>query len=654
MKKITVILFVFITIFCFQANNSPDKQIDVNDQKQVAGDWQYTINEGTISITGYTGSESILEIPAEIDNIPVTMIGDEVFRDHTELTKIWMPDSILTIGKAAFSGCTSLKQIRLSASLEKILNEGFRYCTSLESIEFPAGLISIGNNAFEECSLLKELVLPESLVNISANAFRNCRSLISINIQKNVKTIGGNAFWGTSWLDNQTEEFVIVGNRILIKYNGSNSIVDVPVSVTSIVDAFSGNIQIEKVVLPDTLLNINDNSFKDCINLREIQIPQKITSIGSYAFANCRSLQEIEIPENVSWIGDHAFEKCEQLKKVRLPVVLKSIGERMFDGCSSLETVSIPASVKQIHETAFDNCPNLNLKVVFETTGETFAKEKSIPFKYLSQKNEDYSYLKGENGIEILDYIGQVYHVKVPSILDGQNVWKIGPGAFQENSFARDVILSDTIREIGEWAFSYSESLKSVSIADGTSKIGANAFTGCPNLTEVFIPSSVSEIGTDAFRDCPNVVIQSVSGSYASKEAQQLDLNLIDPLTISGDFRLAEEDGKYILVGYTGSEKKITLLSEILGRKITHVGNNIFQYASMEEIIIPEGYISIGDYAFANMAQPLTIYLPDSLTEISDNAFEGTESIFKAHTGTAAEAYARKYNIKFLVHRDDE
>ncbi len=649
MKKITVISFIWIIEFSLLAFHSPDKQIDVNNQNLISGEWNYSISEDTISITGYTGKETILEVPGEIDQIPVTSIGDEAFRDHSEISEIWLPDSIKIIGEAAFSGCTSLRQIRLPFSLQRILNDAFRYCSSLESIEFPDGLISIGNNAFEECSLLPEIVLPDSVTSIAGNVFKNCQSLSFVDIPKSVKVIGGNAFSGTPWLDAQEEEFVVVGNKVLLKYNGSKSTVGVPMSITSIVDAFAGNISLEEVILPESVTVISDYAFADCINLRRIIISPRTTTIGSSAFKNCRSLQIIEIPEKVSWIGDYAFQNCQQIQKIDLPETLEAIGEKTFDSCFSLKTISIPDTVTEIHETAFDNCPLLNLKVVFNSTAESFARDRTIPFKYLSQKNEDFSYLRDENGVEILQYIGKIYRVNIPSNLDGYDVWKIGPGAFQENPFAREVKLPETIREIGEWAFSFSENLESVSIADGTSKIGANAFTSCPNLKEVYVPSSVSEIGIDAFRDCPNLVIQAVSGSLASKEAQNLGLSSFDPLTISGDFRVAEEEGKYFLIGYTGSEKKITLLSEILGRKITAVGRNIFQYASMEELYVPEGYISIGDYAFANMTQPLTIYLPDSLVEIADNAFEGTEVIFKAHTGTTAEAFARKNDVKFLV-----
>ncbi len=40
--------------------------------------------------------------------------------------------------------------------------------------------------------------------------------------------VGASAFRGTPWLDEQKDEFVIIGDHILLKYNGNQEIVQVP------------------------------------------------------------------------------------------------------------------------------------------------------------------------------------------------------------------------------------------------------------------------------------------------------------------------------------------------------------------------------------------------------------------------------------------
>lgn len=618
----------------------------------ISGDWRYRITEETIAITGYTGNSAVVEVPASFDQIPVTSIGESVFRDHTGLLQVTLPDSVLTIEKAAFSGCTSLKQVKLPAGLTRINNEAFRYCTALESIEFPQTLTLINVSAFEGCSSLNNVVLPDSITNIGANAFKDCSALSALTISKNLRSLGGSAFSGTPWLAAQMDEFVMIGSKILLKYNGSSAVVEVPVTVTNIVDAFINNVNVEEIILPNTLTTIGENAFSGCINLKTILIPQTVTGIAGFAFKDCRSLPAIEIPEKVTSIGNSAFQGCANLKNVILPTGIKAINAREFADCPALEIVSIPATVETVQKTAFENSLSINLKVVYGTAGEEFAKANSIPYTYTVQNTADFSYLRSGNGAELVCYIGQINDVNIPASLDGAPVWRIGPGAFQESAYARNVTLPETVREIGDWAFAYAEGLKSVNISDGIIKIGANAFTGSTNLSELLIPSSVTEIGIDAFRDCPNLTIQAISGSYAWTEATRLGIRVTDPLTISGDFRLDEADGIYILAGYTGFEKKLTLLSDVLGRKITKIGDNTFNYSSLEEIRVPEGYETIGNYAFGFMTQPLTLVLPDSLTEIAANAFEGTAVTFKAHVGTVAEQYAREHGIKFLVMHD--
>jgi len=295
----------------------------------------------------------------------------------------------------------------------------------------------------------------------------------------------------------------------------------------------------------------------------------------------------------------------------------------------------------------------VQLEVVYGTPGEEFAKARMMPYEYLIEKTADFSFLRSENGSELLHYIGQVYDIRVPDYIDGAPVWRIGAGAFQESTFVRNVTLPETVHEIGDWAFAYSEALETLRIADGTSEIGANAFAGCANLRELVIPASVTEIGADAFADCPALTIQAIRDSAAWQEAQRLGIPVDDPLSAIGDFNFSVQGDVYALTEYTGTESTLGLISEVLGMKVTKVGDAVFRGLSVEEVRIPEGYHIIGDSAFAAMNGPLTVILPDSLSEIAPNAFEGTQVTFRAHTGTVAETFAREHGIKFLVLHDN-
>ena len=62
-------------------------------------------DDGTVQITGWNGEETTLNIPSEINDLPVTEIGGEAFK-NCKIEKIEFPDTICTIGSNAFESCT--------------------------------------------------------------------------------------------------------------------------------------------------------------------------------------------------------------------------------------------------------------------------------------------------------------------------------------------------------------------------------------------------------------------------------------------------------------------------------------------------------------------------------------------------------------------
>src|ERR1051325_10680402 len=67
-----------------------------------AQDFTYTTNNGTITITGYTGPGGNVTIPSVITGLPVTVIGDKAFYFVTGLTGVNIPDSVTSIGDDGF------------------------------------------------------------------------------------------------------------------------------------------------------------------------------------------------------------------------------------------------------------------------------------------------------------------------------------------------------------------------------------------------------------------------------------------------------------------------------------------------------------------------------------------------------------------------
>ena len=107
------------------------------------------------------------------------IIAGDAFFGESSITKINIPDSVISIGEQAFSGCSNLTNITI-----------------------PDSIINIGEWAFSECSNLTNITIPDSVTSIGDYAFYNCSSLTSITIPNSVKSIKDYAFCGCSSLTN--------------------------------------------------------------------------------------------------------------------------------------------------------------------------------------------------------------------------------------------------------------------------------------------------------------------------------------------------------------------------------------------------------------------------------------------------------------------
>lgn len=167
-----------------------------------AEDFTYLYDESLegIVIRRYTGRASEIQIPAEIDGVPVKGIGGKTdFAFSSEgtflfATKIMIPDSVTWIGDAAFSSCGNLTEITIPDSVTWIGDFAFSYCANLTEITIPDSVASIENHAFEGCRSLTEITIPDSVTSIGEYAFSSCEILTEITIPDSVTSIGEFAF----------------------------------------------------------------------------------------------------------------------------------------------------------------------------------------------------------------------------------------------------------------------------------------------------------------------------------------------------------------------------------------------------------------------------------------------------------------------------
>ncbi len=340
---IAVISIVLCLFSCSKAvtDSSPLKESDfISSKVDEETSFQYDEYEHYVIVTGISDSPDEIEIPEILGNKEVHAIAEDAFSDMGWVKSIRIPDTVLEIGDNAFAGSISAEKITLSENLYKIGTSAFSGCFSIENIRLPLTLKIIGGFAFAECKKLEGIAVPGG-----------------------VTSIGGGAFAGTKWLENQTDEFVVAGDNILIHYNGEKEKVIVPDGIKEI-SAFYDNFFVNEIIFPESaerigeyaflnssvtkvtlsknVTSIGNNAFDGCLNLKEINFNENIEAIGNYAFSACQSLEEFTVPESVKNIGDGTFTRCENLKKLTFVSHETEIGEDICDSCSSLEKIACP------------------------------------------------------------------------------------------------------------------------------------------------------------------------------------------------------------------------------------------------------------------------------------------------------------------------
>jgi hypothetical protein len=127
----------------------------------------------------------------------VTEIGDSAFYGCSELVGVTVPASVTSTGTEVFKFCPKLQATTTlsDASFPKEWNgavpaNAFEGRTDVCKVVVPPTIVSIGIGAFRGCSGLVELSLPLSLTSIAAAAFEGCSALLELVLPPSVRTIG--------------------------------------------------------------------------------------------------------------------------------------------------------------------------------------------------------------------------------------------------------------------------------------------------------------------------------------------------------------------------------------------------------------------------------------------------------------------------------
>lgn len=281
-----------------------------------AQDYTYeVVNDTSITITGYTGVATVITVPATLEGLPVTAIGDYAFYSRADLAGITLPDSTISIGEYAFSDCSGLASFAIPNEVAVIGRHAFVNCTGLSSVLIPNRVTVLERATFAGCSSLTNITIGNSVTAIGEHAFNHCGNLPGITIPEGVTSIGNNAF------------------------------------------AFCS--KLTSVSMPDTVTTLGDRAFYNCPSLTGITIPDSVISIGRHAFALCTNLAYVTIGQGVTGIAPYTFNQCDSLARVTIPAGATAVGSYAFAYCDNLKGLYFEG-----------NAPGLDGDNVFTATSE--------------------------------------------------------------------------------------------------------------------------------------------------------------------------------------------------------------------------------------------------------------------------------------------
>lgn len=169
------------------------------------------------------------------------------------------------------------------------------------------------------------------------------------------------------------------------EYKGTAKNVEIPASVkgmkVTVIEAnLFQNKDIESVIIPETVTEIQQRAFAGCQNLKEIVIPEGVAVIGENAFWNCRNLESVSLPSTLREIDWYAFS-ATGLKSVDIPEsqTLNTLKEKVFFQCPQLKEVAIPVTVTTIADDTFAECPeDLTIRAYTDSYASSYAKSHNF------------------------------------------------------------------------------------------------------------------------------------------------------------------------------------------------------------------------------------------------------------------------------------
>ena len=512
------------------------RQNKVTSNKYKNDVWEYEqITDNTVKLITYKGTDSIVNIPLQIENLKVASIGVKCFcinnkKTQKDIQSIVIPDGVVNIDRQAFCDCENLTSITIPESIKTIGADAFKGCDKLEMVYTTSNdvleiLWPILGKKQKNRVLLNLIKSSQKKLFILEKVKYNKKNLVKHAIENNDVSLLDNIF---SYLDivsiQDLEEYIkqAIGcaeiTSFLLEYKKSKysakqqemyeiEKTDKELGIYEKAPSYWRKIYVYK----KSTQGIEITSYKG--DETEVFIPQKIgeenvIQIAKWSFspkvkkltANVKQIREkisiVDVPLGVRKIGFSAFEECKSLEKIVIPDSVKNIGSAAFMGCENLNEITLPCKLKQINKYTFCGCKKMT--------------NITLP-----------------DGVKTIDDFSFSKCSSLEMIIIPDSMTSVGAAAFSECTKLKDIVFPNQISCIEAGVFYECENLNHFCVPTKASVIKVNAFRGCKSLEKVIIPSQVTEIDSLAFKDCPNLTIHAPAGSYAEQYAKENNIPFV-------------------------------------------------------------------------------------------------------------------------------
>jgi len=205
MKKILCLVLSVCMIIglsaCGNSTQNSDSRTIKEETLQYPGhndDWEYEVYESYVVLTKYTGFNSDVAIPSEIEELPVVKLKGGAFKETNGTIAITIPESIIELEALIGTILSNTKVTNVTFESDEKIKMGydaFAFCgidseTAKNILNHLAG-DTIPPCFFEYCKNITEITIPDYIKAIGESAFGNCENLIKLDLNNVVEINSG-------------------------------------------------------------------------------------------------------------------------------------------------------------------------------------------------------------------------------------------------------------------------------------------------------------------------------------------------------------------------------------------------------------------------------------------------------------------------------